>query len=111
MIEAGDRGGARGIVPPTYQEESGVASATRAEIVDLLHACGVFTLQEHGIEEAFLAGEADFPIGELRMDSLSAMEFCIALEERWQLSVAPEDVGSFGTLGQLAAILAGAHAD
>ena len=106
MIEAGDRGGARGIVPPTYQEESGVASATRAEIVDLLHACGVFTLQEHGIEEAFLAGEADFPIGELRMDSLSAMEFCIALENTWGLSIAPVDVGRLGTLDGLLARLA-----
>lgn len=77
-------------------------------MVELLHACGVFTLREHGIEESFLAGEKDFPIGELQMDSLSAMEFCIALENRWGLSVSPADVGRLGTLDGLIARLAGA---
>ena len=85
--------------------------ATRADLAALLRSCGVQPLRELGIDQQFVDGTADLALDDLRMDSLSAMEFCIALEERWQLSVAPEDVGSFGTLGQLAAILAGAHAD
>lgn len=88
-----------------------MSDPTRAELAALLRWCGVQTLRELGIEQQFVDGTADPAIDTLRMDSLSAMEFCIALEERWDLSVAPRDVGSFGTLGQLAAILAGAHAD
>ncbi len=84
-----------------------MASATRAEIVELLHACGVFTLREHGVEEAFLDGSTDFPIADLRMDSLSAMEFCIVLEDRWGLSVSPAEVTRLGTLGELIATLGG----
>ena len=41
------------------------------------------------------------------MDSLSAMEFCIALENNWGLSIAPVDVGRLGTLDGLLARLAG----
>lgn len=84
-----------------------MAEPTRGELVELLHACGVFTLREHGIEEAFLAGTADFPVADLRMDSLSAMEFCIVLEDRWGLSVSPADVNQLGTLGQLLTVLGG----
>ena len=80
---------------------------TRAELIEVLHSCGVVTLLERGVEGAFLDGSVDFPMGELRMDSLSAMEFCIALENTWGLSIAPVDVGRLGTLDGLLARLAG----
>ena len=83
--------------------------ATRAEIVELLHQCGVFTLQERGVEESFLEGSSDFPIAELQMDSLSAMEFCIALENQWGLSVSPADVNRLGSLDSLVKILGGGN--
>ena len=82
-----------------------MASPTRADIVTLLHGCGVFTLREYAIEEAFLAGDVDFAIADLQMDSLSAMEFCIALEDRWGLSVTPNDVATLGSLVGLVARL------
>ena len=85
--------------------------STRADLATLLRSCGVVTLRELGIEEQFVDGTADLAIEQLRMDSLSAMEFCIALEERWGLSVAPQEAASFGTLGHLAEILAGSHAE
>lgn len=84
-----------------------MAGATRAEIVELLHACGVFTLRELAVEDAFLAGTADVAISDLRMDSLSAMEFCIALENRWGLSVSPADVNRLGSLAELVGVLGG----
>lgn len=79
----------------------------RAEIVDLLHSCGCFTLQERGAEESFLSGTGDFAIGDLRMDSLSAMEFCIALENRWGLSASPDDLERLGSLNRLVSVLGG----
>ena len=88
-----------------------MSDATRADLAALLRSCGVVTLRELGIEQQFVDGTTDLAIERLQMDSLSAMEFCIALEERWGLSIAPEEAASFGTLGHLAEVLAGAHAD
>lgn len=84
--------------------------ATRAELVTLLHNSGVFTLRELGVEDAYLAGTADVAIADLQMDSLSAMEFCIVLEERWGLSVPPSDLARLGSLEDLRARLQGADA-
>lgn len=87
-----------------------MSQATRAELVTLLHDCGVFTLRELGVEEAYLAGTCDVEIVDLQMDSLSAMEFCIALEERWGLSVVPADVARLGSLDGLRQRLLGPDA-
>lgn len=85
-----------------------MTAPTRTDIVALLHGCGVFTLREYAIEDKFLAGDVDFAIADLQMDSLSAMEFCIALEDRWSLSVSPTEIDRLGSLGDLLARLAGA---
>lgn len=82
-----------------------------ADLVALLADCGVMGLKERGIEQDVIAGRADIPLADIGMDSLAVMEFCIALESRWGFSVAPEDLDRVGTLGDLEARLAAAHAD
>jgi acyl carrier protein len=74
----------------------------REELVQVLRESGVYTLREQGIEDAFIAGDADLRLDALQMDSLALMEFCIALETRWGFSVAPDELADVGTLGQLA---------
>lgn len=62
---------------------------------------GVYTLMERGVEEQFVAGLADIPLAELEMDSLALMQFCIAIESTWAVSITPGEFAGFGTLQQL----------
>lgn len=74
----------------------------REQLVALLRECGVMTLIELGIEQQVSNGQLDIDLGDLRMDSLAAMEFCIALESTWGLSISPQDLAHSGSLGHLA---------
>ena len=77
----------------------------REALVKTLRETGVYTLRERGLEGAFIAGDADIRLGELAMDSLALMEFCIALENTYGFSVEPDELESIGTLQQLAVLL------
>lgn len=78
-----------------------------ADLVRLLLECGVLTLQERGVEDDVAAGRCDVRLDELTWDSLGLMEFCIALEDGWGVSITPDELAQVGTLQQLASRLGG----
>ncbi|MEO8487548.1 MAG: acyl carrier protein [Betaproteobacteria bacterium] len=55
---------------------------------------------------AFIAGTVDSALAALEMDSLAKMELCIAIEVGSGVSLAPEELERFGSLGDLAAEIA-----
>lgn len=70
----------------------------RIQLAEMLTDAGVFYLRDHRLEQRFIAGEVDPKLDELDMDSLAAMELCIALETHWNLPVVPEEIFSIGSL-------------
>lgn len=78
------------------------ARTIRQAIVDGLEAGGVGLIGEKRTRDAFLAGGADLTQAELGMDSLARMELCIAIELSTGISLVPEELGRYRTLGELA---------
>lgn len=76
--------------------------AIRQSMVDGLDAGGVAKLGDRRLRAAFLAGECDVTLAELDMDSLARMELCIAIELGTGVSLAPEELDAYATLGALA---------
>lgn len=52
---------------------------------------------------AFMAGISDIKLADLEIDSLAAMELCIAIESSVGVSVVPADLVEIGSLGKLSA--------
>lgn len=77
------------------------ARTIREAVIEGLEAGGVHPASRAEERRAFLAGERDFVIAELEMDSLARMELCIAIEIATGLSLAPEELGRYATLGAL----------
>lgn len=74
----------------------------REAMADGLEAGGVSYLTHQGRRRAFVAGERDFTIAELAMDSLARMELCIAIELCTGVSMLPEEVERHPSLGAIA---------
>lgn len=70
-------------------------------LLELLISSGVYSLRESSNAEEFVAGTRSIKIKELDIDSLSAMEICIRLENRFQISISPETLLSFEYLDDL----------
>ena len=70
-------------------------------LVEALHSASVFGLRNNGWTSGFLSGTQDVPFDDLEMDSLGAMELCIAVEVNTGVSIVPDDLASIGTLGGL----------
>lgn len=73
----------------------------RAAVVSGLAQASAFMFRASGIEAAFLKGEADMAIEDIEMDSLSIMEFCIAIELDTGASILPDEMLQISTLGKL----------
>lgn len=73
----------------------------RQMLVEALHAASVFGLRNNGWTDEFLAGARDVAFDDLEMDSLGAMELCIAVEVNMGVSIVPDDLNAIGTLGGL----------
>ena len=78
---------------------------SRLVLLELLISSGVYSLRESGNAEEFVAGTRAIKTKELDIDSLSAMEICIRLENRFQISIAPETLLSFEYLDDLMAAI------
>ena len=70
-------------------------------LVGALTHASVFGLRDNGWTEEFLAGTRDVPLDGLDMDSLGAMELCIAVEVSTGVEIVPDDLQQLGTLGGL----------
>ena len=73
----------------------------RQMLVEALQSASVFGLRNNGWTEAFLSGTRDVAFDDLEMDSLGAMELCIAVEVNTGVSIVPDDLADLGTLGGL----------
>ena len=77
----------------------------RVWLAERLEECSIFALRNRGLTESFTSGAIDYPLDELEMDSLAEMELCIAIEVGTGVSLVPEDLRAYGTVGRLAAAL------
>jgi acyl carrier protein len=77
----------------------------RQMLVEALHEASVFGLRNNGWTDEFLAGARDVALEDLEMDSLGAMELCIAVEVNTGVSIVPDDLNAIGTLGGLVAAI------
>lgn len=77
-------------------------SFTRRRIAALVATFGANGLRSSGREAEVIEGREDFPLTDLGMDSLGAMELCMALESEFGLDIRPDNLVDFGTLGGLA---------
>ena len=73
----------------------------REMLVEAMHSASVFGLRNNGWTEEFLAGTRDVALEDLEMDSLGAMELCIAIEVNTGVSIVPDDLAALGSLGAL----------
>lgn len=80
-------------------------SEARNLVVSALTSANVPGFSGSPEEAAFLAGDQNTRIMDLQMDSLAAMEFCIALELDAGLSVSPDELRLFGTLEKLVNVI------
>ncbi len=74
----------------------------RRIIADGLEAGSCFTLRNKGWKEAFVEGRQDVSFDDIDMDSLAAMELCIAIEVNSGVTILPEDLQHCQSLGALA---------
>lgn len=75
----------------------------RQMLVDAIDASTIVGLRGSGLMEGFLAGTSDIPFDVLEMDSMGAMELCIAVEVNTGVEIAP---GELDELGSLDAVMA-----
>jgi acyl carrier protein len=77
----------------------------RASITEVFRDSGVFHLRDQNVEKEFIDGRYDANLDELYIDSLSAMEICIALEANWGTALVPEDLQRVGSLQALVKVV------
>jgi acyl carrier protein len=77
----------------------------REFLLTALRDANVFGLDEPSLCSSFVSGESDIALDALDMDSLAAMEVCIALESATGVSITPRDMALLGSLGALIARL------
>lgn len=73
----------------------------RQIIADALDYAAVFRFRRGGGDQGFMAGDSDITFEELELDSLSAMELCIAIELETGVSILPGDLPAIGSLAAL----------
>ena len=67
----------------------------------MLRDSSVSFLRDENVEEEFIVGRYDVNLDQLVVDSLAAMEICIALEANWGIALVPEDLQRIGSLQAL----------
>ncbi|MFI4924973.1 MAG: acyl carrier protein [Vicinamibacteria bacterium] len=78
------------------------ARGIRQVLIDGLEAGGVSEARSIRFREPFLDGSIDATFEELALDSLARMEVCIAIEVALGISLAPEELQRYASLGELA---------
>ncbi|WP_055049358.1 acyl carrier protein [Devosia sp. A16] len=73
----------------------------RQMLVDAMLGASVFGLRDNGWTDEFVAGTRDVAMGDLEMDSLGAMELCIAVEVNTGVEIVPDQLATMPTLGTL----------
>jgi acyl carrier protein len=73
----------------------------RAEIIEILGVCMIFTISGGRVDRNVFSDHDDVPLSSLSIDSLTAMQFCIELENRFGWSITPEDLMSFTSLSEI----------
>lgn len=75
----------------------------RRMLVDTIDASTIVGLRRSGLMEEFLAGTGDVPFAALEMDSMGAMELCIAVEVHTGVEIVPAELADLGSLGGVVA--------
>jgi len=75
----------------------------RQMLVDAIDGSTIVGLRRSGLMERFLAGSADIPFATLEMDSMGAMELCIAVEVNTGVEIVPAELADLGSLGAVVA--------
>jgi len=75
----------------------------RQMLVDAIDASTIVGLRRSGLMEGFLNGTADIPFEALEMDSMGAMELCIAVEVNTGVEIVPAELSELGSLGAVVA--------
>jgi len=73
----------------------------RTIIVDALEYANILSINEDSLLAFFVDGSENVSLEQLDIDSLAAMELCIALEINAGVSIVPEDLQKMGTLNRL----------
>jgi|GEM_PF-682338 len=63
---------------------------------------GAVEFRDERLISRFVEHQEQVPLSSLTLDSLSMMELCIALEERWGVEMSPEQASQFKTVSDLA---------
>lgn len=74
----------------------------RSELVDILSRSFVFTLGGQIVPQSFASQGEDIALSDLVIDSLSAVQVCVELENRFGWSIAPNEFLEFTSLGMVA---------
>jgi acyl carrier protein len=82
-----------------------IETQIRASLTEIFRDLGVFFLRDRNVEKQFIDGCYDANLEELNVDSLAAMEICIALEANWGATIVPDDLHRVGSLQALVNIL------
>jgi hypothetical protein len=75
--------------------------ASRSEFLAFLQRVGVGGLSTHPRRGLFIHDEGDILFAELSVDSLSLMEIAIGLEEEYELSLSPNELAGFTSVGSI----------
>jgi acyl carrier protein len=78
----------------------------QADFIAMLRKCMIFTLNGNAIDASMFANHNDVPLSTLSIDSLSAMQLCIELENEFGWSITPAELIAFESLGDLERALA-----
>lgn len=70
-------------------------------LIEALENTDALGYQHADLKRLFLAGTSDIAIENLSMDSLAAMELCIAFELELGVSMAPTQLLAMGSLSRL----------
>ena len=81
-------------------------AAIRQTIVDALHFANALEGQSDRTLKAFIESKLDLALQDLDLNSLATMELLIALELEHSVTITPEDLPGFASLGELAAYIA-----
>ena len=73
----------------------------REVIADALDYASVPRFRGSALREQFVSGTGDVSFDALEIDSLAAMELCIAIETSAGVSILPAELPEFGSLGAL----------
>lgn len=76
----------------------------RQVISDALVYAAVPLFADSPEQADFLAGRRDIAMGEYEIDSLAAMELCIAIEANLGVEIVPGDLAEIATLGGIVAL-------